>query len=477
MNFDYTDDIEFPAFIINAETEKICFRNKAMEDIIFNNDLEAKECLLQVENIKNTVLKRLLDNDTVIFSYNALLEGIFYDLKIKSQYIESTREYIMVIIYIDMEYLLSIGLSVFTETVPGGLMIVGITSKKSYTAKYVNSGLLKMLGYTRQECEEYFSHDVLKFIHPDDIESGLKDFKRQIKERGVFNLNGRVIRKNGTILWVHFTGKLIKDIFGKEWLHCSVTDITQTQTLIDEMFEERQVYMVQKNYVRLRKKISRLILSYTHDLIWLIFANKDSYMVIEHMETTNENSTKISPNYEIFLNNAIEAYCKKEDWEYLKSCFSINNLKEKLENNDSYDFVGHGINPDGTPITKLHQFTYFDKEKGIILYSRKDVTNFLEQISFKINGIIYNFMYNEILFFESFGRKCELETISGSFIVNENITSIQNKLSGKLFIRCHRSYIINIKAITRLEKNYAILSNGKSVPINRQTLGIIKNKI
>lgn len=352
MNFDCIDNLEFPAFIINAKTKKICFRNKVMEEIIFTSNLEAKECLLQIEYIKKIVSKRLMDNDSVIFSYNALLEGISYDFKIKSYYIEPKRNHIVIIIY-----------------------------SKS------------------------------------------------------------------------------------QKLSLDVMDIKKTE------------YIVPQNDLSIRRKINRLLLSYTHDLIWLIFAKTDSYMIIEHMETTKKIPTKINRNYESFINKAIEEYCKKEDWEYLKSCFSVKNLKKKLDTDEIYDFVGHGTNPDGTPIIKLHQFTYFDKSKEIILYSRRDITNFLEQISFKMNGTTYNLRYNEILLIESFGRKCEITTINEIFIVNENITSIQKRLSGKIFIRCHRSYIINIKAIIRLEKNYAILSNGKSVPINRQTLGVIKNKI
>lgn len=350
MKFEYTDDIEFPTFIVNVETKKICFRNKFMEEIIFNSNLESKECLLQIEYIKKIALERLSNNDMVIFSYNALLEGISYDLKVKSHYIEPKRKHIIIILY----------------------------------------------------------------------------------------------SKN-------------------QKLSLDSMDIRKTE------------YIVQQNDLSIRRKINRLLLSYTHDLIWLIFAKTDSYMIIEHMETTRKIPTKINHNYESFINNAIEEYCKKEDWEYLKLCFSVKNLKKELDTDEIYDFVGQGTNLEGTPIKKLHQFTYFDREKEIILYSRRDITNIFEQISFKINGITYNLRYNEILFIESFGRKCEITTINEILTVNENISSIQNRLSGNRFIRCHRSYIINLKSIIRLEKNYAILSNEKSVPINRQTLGVIKN--
>lgn len=578
MNFDYINNIIFPVFIIDTKNEKICFTNEIMKSLLYKKEADKTAYSFDVQHIIKLILKRLADNEAVTFSYNAVLKGILYDLKIRTQYTGKEKNYIIVIIYTDMDnYISSADLSVFTEIIPGGLMIIEIISDKEYIAKYVNSGLLNMLGYTRQECEKYFAHDVLKFIYPNDVEQGLSDFYRQIKETGEFTLNGRLIRKNSTILGVHFTGKLVHDIFGKKWLYCSVTDLTQKRTplnkdydsmviisltdniiidgssllfgnkkileisaneyfqkiinlmvnneekekirkyllsnsLIDSFFKNKNNFSfelelmfnneshwmkldiellenpISKSIIALFKwksisgihmikRINKLILSYTHDLIWLVFTKTDRYIFIENMETKKNTSNQIYNGYEEFINIAIEKYSKKSDWEYLKFCFSIKNLIEQLHLNNSYNFVGHGVNLDGTPIIKLHQFSYFDKNKGIILYSRQDITNSSEQLSLKINGVICNFSYNEIIFIESFGRKSEITTIKGHFTVNENISSIQNKLSGKLFIRCHRSYIININAIKNIEKNYAILSNDQIIPINRQSLGNLKSRI
>ena len=231
------------------------------------------------------------------------------------------------------------------------------------------------------------------------------------------------------------------------------------------------------NDINFKKRINKIILSYTHDLIWLIFTKTNNYMFIEHTEDKKDVMIKINHGYETFIKNVIEDYTNKSDWNYLKTCFSIKNLKEQLSLSKTYSFIGHGFNLDGTPIVKLHQFSYFDRNKGIILYSRQDITNKAKQISFKINGVVFKFSYSEILFIESFGRKCDVITIKGSFLVNENISSIQSRLSGDDFIRCHRSYIVNINSIKKIEKNYAVLSNEKKIPINRPSIAMLKNKI
>lgn len=565
MNFDYINNIAFPVFIIETKTKKIFYKNENMKNL--KN--------LDIKNLAKTVAENIASNDTVTFSYNLLTDNIFQKLKIRAQYIQD-NQYIITIVYTDLEnYIQSADLSIFTEIIPGGLMIVEVLSDKEYIAQYVNTGLLNMLGYTRKECEEYFSHDVLKFIYPDDIEQGLNDFYRQIKEKREFTLKGRLIRKDNTLLQVHFTGKLIKDISNKTWLYCMVTDITSAKYNLDDnydsivvinltenkvisgnglLFENKKTpritaskyfekinsltveheehfkkFLSRKslieaflknefhfsfeietlfsfeshwmkldiellenpvsksviallkwkniNDINLKKRINKIILSYTHDLIWLIFTKTNNYMFVEHTEDKKDVLNKINHGYETFINNAIEGYTNKNDWTYLKTCFSIKNLKEQLSLSKTYSFVGHGFNLDGTPIVKLHQFSYFDRNKGIILYSRQDITNRAKQISFKINGVVFKFSYSEILFIESFGRKCDVITIKGSFLVNENISSIQSRLSGDDFIRCHRSYIVNISSIKKIEKNYAVLSNEKKIPINRPSIAMLKNKI
>lgn len=565
MNFDYINNIAFPVFIIETKTKKIFYKNENMKNM--KN--------LDIKNLAKTVAENIAINDTVTFSYNLMIDNIFQKLKIRAQYIQE-NQYIITIVYTDLEnYIQSADLSIFTEIIPGGLMIVEVLSDKEYIAQYVNTGLLNMLGYTRKECEEYFSHDVLKFIYPDDIEKGLNDFYRQIKEKREFTLKGRLIRKDNTLLQVHFTGKLIKDISNKTWLYCTVTDITSTKYNLDDnydsivvinltenkvisgnglLFENKKIPRISANQyfekinsltvdyeehfkkflsrkslidaffknefhfsfeietlfsfeshwmkldiellenpvsksviallkwknindINFKKRINKIILSYTHDLIWLIFTKTNNYMFIEHTEDKKDVMNKINHGYETFINNVIEGYTNKSDWNYLKTCFSIKNLKEQLSLSKTYSFIGHGFNLDGTPIVKLHQFSYFDRNKGIILYSRQDITNKAKQISFKINGVVFKFSYSEILFIESFGRKCDVITIKGSFLVNENISSIQSRLSGDEFIRCHRSYIVNINSIKKIEKNYAVLSNEKKIPINRPSIAMLKNKI
>lgn len=44
---------------------------------------------------------------------------------------------------------------------------------------------------------------------------------------------------------------------------------------------------------------------------------------------------------------------------------------------------------------------------------------------------------------------------------------MENNLSNKYFVRCHRSYIVNVKHIKSITKDKVLLSNGTKIPISK----------
>lgn len=718
MNENLIKKISFPCFIIDIKSRKIYSANEEVNYLLLSyfNDKGITENF--INELVNIIFERLGDNDAVTFSYKILSSGFSGLIKVRCQYMEEKKEYIQVILYTDMNnYISTVDLSVFAEIVPSGLMLVEITPDKKYIAKYVNTSLLNMLGYTRKECEEYFSHDILRFIHPEDIENGFRSYYEQIAATGSFSLDGRLVHKNGSSIIVSFVGKMIQDMNGNTWLYCSVTDITQNQMLLDETYEGKQIYSAIENVsrhsffkyeivakkisfyglssksflsksfteytvdelleeerrhgiensyinilfqniehginehqtiqipnlenkprwlsfkydfiydrngkavsaigqiqdvtqqiqakiyydkaialwsldqncdtqvainltenmvvdgrsliieheklisltadqyfdkafsvmidspekerlmskanretliayfynndlrlqfeleiklgyehlwirisidlvenpmsnsiialikwknindVKLQEAINKMLIADSYDFTCCIFTKTDSYIMVQNIENTYLIPDSISGGYEKFVNSLIERYSDEDNKEYLKFCFSIKNLVVQLKQNSKYAFVGSGSYPDGSPAVKVHEFMYLDKKKGIILLSRRDITNQGERLAFKMDGTLLNFEFNEVLCVESFGRKCEITTAKGVFIANENISSLQQRLPGKIFTRCHRSYIINSMKIEKIEKNFVKLSNAKEIPANRQSLNFLRNKL
>lgn len=82
--------------------------------------------------------------------------------------------------------------------------------------------------------------------------------------------------------------------------------------------------------------------------------------------------------------------------------------------------------------------------------------------------------YNEITYIESNNSKCTMHCIDGEeYVIYKHLSEIEETLSDERFLRCHRSYIVNMNYIARVEKQF-ILSNGDSVLIRQKSLKEIR---
>lgn len=74
--------------------------------------------------------------------------------------------------------------------------------------------------------------------------------------------------------------------------------------------------------------------------------------------------------------------------------------------------------------------------------------------------------YNEILYIESLSDYVKIFTTEKMDITRETITSLEEKLSNKKFLRIHRSYIVSIDKITSYTNEFVEINN-KALPISR----------
>lgn len=84
-----------------------------------------------------------------------------------------------------------------------------------------------------------------------------------------------------------------------------------------------------------------------------------------------------------------------------------------------------------------------------------------ENIYLKIGRKTERFFLDEILFIEAYGIYIKLHTKHGLFVVNEKISKIEQKLPNNQFIRIHKSYVINITCITRVESQAVYLDKAR----------------
>ena len=71
----------------------------------------------------------------------------------------------------------------------------------------------------------------------------------------------------------------------------------------------------------------------------------------------------------------------------------------------------------------------------------------------------------EIIYIEVFGREAIFHTPKRDFSSNRSLSEIEQALPQD-FLRCHRSYIVNMHYIQRPEQNSFLLKGGSKVPIS-----------
>lgn len=75
---------------------------------------------------------------------------------------------------------------------------------------------------------------------------------------------------------------------------------------------------------------------------------------------------------------------------------------------------------------------------------------------------------NDIVYMEVMDQDIYITMAAGEiYKVRYNLKEYETQLKDKGFVRCHRSYLVNMKYIKSLEKNQVLLGNGTVIPISR----------
>lgn len=85
-----------------------------------------------------------------------------------------------------------------------------------------------------------------------------------------------------------------------------------------------------------------------------------------------------------------------------------------------------------------------------------------------LDGETIRLMEKDILFIESFSHSIDIHTVKETYRVRKNIGTMEEELEKNNFIRCHRSYIVNLKHIKRIGKADIALDNDALIPVSRR---------
>ncbi len=114
-----------------------------------------------------------------------------------------------------------------------------------------------------------------------------------------------------------------------------------------------------------------------------------------------------------------------------------------------------------------------NKLEKVIELSRKEEKN--ENIFFKVNGKLQKIELSSILYFESMADYVKIITLKKTHVVLQTMTKLE-KILPKNFIRCHRSYIINLKKVDALDDRVLEIETF-AIPVSRSYYTIIKNEL
>ena len=127
---------------------------------------------------------------------------------------------------------------------------------------------------------------------------------------------------------------------------------------------------------------------------------------------------------------------------------------------------------------------------GNVVSSKEKLAPLLESISggpaehhrvvVKLSGKIRIIPVDEIHYLEAADDYVKIHTREGSFLKNKTLGHFENVLNKNQFVRTHRSFMVNITEITRIdpyekENHLAILKSGARVPVSKSGFTKLKN--
>lgn len=114
---------------------------------------------------------------------------------------------------------------------------------------------------------------------------------------------------------------------------------------------------------------------------------------------------------------------------------------------------------------------YYINKMVHIFYNKKNIP-----ITVSANGQKFTINHNDILFIESRERKVIYNTINGKFEEYLKLDKAIEKLKTG-FLRCHKSFAVNLQHIKDFTKNKILLLTGEEIPISRSHYENVKKTI
>jgi DNA-binding LytR/AlgR family response regulator len=128
-----------------------------------------------------------------------------------------------------------------------------------------------------------------------------------------------------------------------------------------------------------------------------------------------------------------------------------------------YAVLGYSVSASDFLLKPFPEEKLFQVLKKMESEIRQARTSFHE---FEINNEKVFLKSDEILYFESLGRKIKVVTGETEYEYYYTISALEKELDPVRFVLCHRSYIVNLKNVKSIKTKTAVLKNGVMIPIS-----------
>lgn len=99
-----------------------------------------------------------------------------------------------------------------------------------------------------------------------------------------------------------------------------------------------------------------------------------------------------------------------------------------------------------------------------------------KSIEIMVNRQLIHLPLHHIIYIEAQQRTCVFFTTKGEFRSNMVFNTLVEELSELPFLRCHRSYIVNLAHVQDLQSKDFVINKSYKIPISRSILPEIKKK-
>ncbi len=137
-------------------------------------------------------------------------------------------------------------------------------------------------------------------------------------------------------------------------------------------------------------------------------------------------------------------------------------------NTASLQQIHHNLND----LLKNYQQQAKADNGSVIRENRKEADPLSDRLVIKSSGKVYFLQFDEIICIEANDYFIKIHTPTTHYMVRESLKTMESRLPENIFLRIHRSHIVNVRAIRSLEPFfngdfYLNLSNGKTIKGSR----------